>query len=346
MIGGTGNNVVFNQSGCSPTPSWSCQSNYLFHCSCNSDADCADGLFCNGVETCVNLFCNEALDPCLMQGLVCDEANSQCDCNDFGDCIDNDVCTFDSCPTNDQCVSMTYPHGDVVGPNGSCGPDGSVTQKDVDAIKDVVFGGTVPAGCSILNFDIQRDCELCQTDGKVTVFDWWAAIDAAFGSPQCCGSGGSGSTPPGSPILILDPTPVYATPGGPVIAWIVDVHIYGYNAVGGYQVALDITGAQAGDVQVTQFYTDDTKPTYVFAKTASGDRAEAFDTPTLHMMAAKHVGSANMRSYLTSIRVEPAPGAATPITVTVGTTSNSIFNDPTDECAQVPAGDQTILTFD
>ncbi|MCP4591508.1 MAG: hypothetical protein GY842_12250, partial [bacterium] len=44
--------------------------------SCTVNGDCDDGLFCNGVETCVNLICQPGTDPCPSQN--CDEITDQC----------------------------------------------------------------------------------------------------------------------------------------------------------------------------------------------------------------------------------------------------------------------------
>ncbi|RME36399.1 MAG: hypothetical protein D6788_11660, partial [Planctomycetota bacterium] len=43
---------------------------------CFTDADCDDGLFCNGAETCVGGSCQAGSDPC--PGQTCDEVNDTC----------------------------------------------------------------------------------------------------------------------------------------------------------------------------------------------------------------------------------------------------------------------------
>ena len=57
-----------------------------------------------------------------------------------------------------------------------CGPDGVVDDWDVAAVGHA-FSGNIPAGCNVLNFDIQRDCLVCLTDGKVDLTDWLASMD-------------------------------------------------------------------------------------------------------------------------------------------------------------------------
>ncbi len=43
---------------------------------CTIDSECDDGVFCNGAETCVGIFCQAGTDPC--PGQTCDEVNDQC----------------------------------------------------------------------------------------------------------------------------------------------------------------------------------------------------------------------------------------------------------------------------
>ena len=64
------------------------------------------------------------------------------------------------------------------------------------------------------------------------------------------------------------------------------------------------------------------------------------------MMAARHLGGSSMRSYLTSIKVEPVPGASLPITVTMGTTENAFYVKPAVTCFQLATGDEIVLTLD
>jgi hypothetical protein len=94
--------------------------------------DCSDGLFCNGVETCISSVCQDNADPCAPQ-LKCDEAHDRCvtclsdaQCNDglfcngvetcnaaTGACVagtpvncnDGVSCTTDTCnEATDSCV--------------------------------------------------------------------------------------------------------------------------------------------------------------------------------------------------------------------------------------------------
>ena len=55
---------------------------------CETNAECDDGLFCNGAETCVDGVCQDGTNPC-EEGQDCDE--------------DSDVCVVEGCQTDDDC---------------------------------------------------------------------------------------------------------------------------------------------------------------------------------------------------------------------------------------------------
>ena len=83
---------------------------------CDDDGDCADGLFCNGAETCVDHFCQPGTDPCPLQG--CDEVNDVCvPCTGDEDCDDGNACTVDTCVGGvcyNECPStvLAYPYAE------------------------------------------------------------------------------------------------------------------------------------------------------------------------------------------------------------------------------------------
>lgn len=60
---------------------------------CSIDADCDDTVFCNGTENCANGTCRSAGDPCVGQGLTCNEASRACVCLIDTDCDDGLFCT-------------------------------------------------------------------------------------------------------------------------------------------------------------------------------------------------------------------------------------------------------------
>jgi len=68
---------------------------------CTSDAECNDGLYCTGAETCVSGTCQSSGDPC-GAGTICDEATDTCDvtvttCGD-GSCGAGEDCN--TCPAD------------------------------------------------------------------------------------------------------------------------------------------------------------------------------------------------------------------------------------------------------
>ncbi|MHC4064590.1 MAG: MSCRAMM family adhesin [Planctomycetota bacterium] len=74
---------------------------------CTDAADCDDGEFCNGPESCEAGTCQSGADPC--SGPMCDEVNDVCaDCLSNADCNDGDACTADTCE-NDSCHFATIP---------------------------------------------------------------------------------------------------------------------------------------------------------------------------------------------------------------------------------------------
>ncbi len=67
---------------------------------CSTDAECDDGLFCTGDETCVSGSCQSAGDPCVA-GETCNDATDACDlptCDSDGACEPGEDCN--NCPTD------------------------------------------------------------------------------------------------------------------------------------------------------------------------------------------------------------------------------------------------------
>ena len=66
---------------------------------CSTNAECDDGLFCNGAETCSGGSCQGGSDPCPGQG--CDEGNNECtSCTLLppgASCTDNAECCSNKC---------------------------------------------------------------------------------------------------------------------------------------------------------------------------------------------------------------------------------------------------------
>ena len=82
--------------------------------SCNNvpnNANCDDGLFCNGAESCsATLGCQTGSDPC--PGLACNETTDACVCDDNGDCDDGLFCNGTEICSGGSCQSGSAPNCD------------------------------------------------------------------------------------------------------------------------------------------------------------------------------------------------------------------------------------------
>jgi len=105
---------------------------------CTTAADCDDGNFCNGAETCVAQECADGTAACTAPE-VCDEAAERCEeCGNEGQaaCSDGDNCTTDACGADGQCTATA-----VACPDEFCNPaDGACVECLVAAdCDDAVF---------------------------------------------------------------------------------------------------------------------------------------------------------------------------------------------------------------
>lgn len=100
---------------------------------CTTDADCSDGLFCNGVETCTATGCAAGSAPCSDNNVcdgsnVCNEDTDVCDVIPFPGCDDGDNCNgIESCDAAFGCVPGTPP---ACGLDDGCCPDGCNLTND------------------------------------------------------------------------------------------------------------------------------------------------------------------------------------------------------------------------
>lgn len=138
----------------------------------------------------------------------CWEACAGGGCSNDGFCADNDVCTWDSCSggVGGTCSHEPANYGDLVGDEGSCGPDGIVDLFDILAVLDG-FSGLLRGRCTPKNMDIACDrlvgvCASgpCEPDGVVSLADILAVRDAFSNSPAnfcipLCAGEGRGSAP-------------------------------------------------------------------------------------------------------------------------------------------------------
>jgi hypothetical protein len=144
---------------------------------CTSDAQCDDGLFCNGIEWCSGT-CHAGAPPCspddLPCGAECDEEQDACiaRCCTNADCDDGIFCNgAEVCDTGTgACMPGTRPCGEE-GEIGPCGPLCSeeanvcVDPCNADAeCDDVIFcnGAETCDGCSC--HDGAPPCENCSEE--------------------------------------------------------------------------------------------------------------------------------------------------------------------------------------
>ena len=118
-------------------------------CECLGDADCDDGIFCNGSERC-NVYgeCSSGANRC--PGQHCDETADEClECEVDGDCSDGKPCTLDECVggmcRNEESDQDRDSIGDCddlcpTDPNksqpGTCGCGVSDRDSDSDGVSD------------------------------------------------------------------------------------------------------------------------------------------------------------------------------------------------------------------
>lgn len=73
---------------------------------CLSDEDCEDGVYCNGLETCVNFQCVPGIEPCC----DCIEEFQGCgECCDNDDCDDGLFCNGEESCVNFMCIDGSNP---------------------------------------------------------------------------------------------------------------------------------------------------------------------------------------------------------------------------------------------
>lgn len=100
---------------------------------CTSDAECADGNFCNGMETCVGGECREGFFPCAA-GLGCHEATDTCGpCQTNDECDDGRFCNGSETCTGGECMPGAFPCAAGQGcheGDDACGPCDDDSQCD------------------------------------------------------------------------------------------------------------------------------------------------------------------------------------------------------------------------
>jgi hypothetical protein len=106
---------------------------YIVAVPCTNDPECDDGLYCTGVETCVDGACQSSGDPCTPLGLVCDETTDTCKCDDNADCDDGLFCNgAETCVAGDCEDGVDpCPGQECDEDNDECVPDAGVARLDI-----------------------------------------------------------------------------------------------------------------------------------------------------------------------------------------------------------------------
>lgn len=147
---------------------------------CNSTADCDDGLFCNGAETCdSDGECVSGTAPCDVA--LCSEADTSCEsptaCVANVDCDDGLFCNgAETCDSNSTCATGTEPCGateSCVEDRATCIPDrdGDGIADDDDNCPDAGNAGQVDTdedsvGDAFDNCLVDANPEQIDTDGN------------------------------------------------------------------------------------------------------------------------------------------------------------------------------------
>ncbi|MFH1111060.1 MAG: hypothetical protein V1790_17970 [Planctomycetota bacterium] len=151
---------------------------------CTTNAQCDDGLYCNGAETCANGTCAAGTSPCA-QGVTCDETANTCaaaGCGSDADCAEGEFCDTQTgeCVVNVNLYeTVEFDHGFHQGVSdcGTCHHDGAgFSTCDTCHDRDAVVGGipvlqdamhNVDTGCWACHDDTTvdglRDCRVCHT---------------------------------------------------------------------------------------------------------------------------------------------------------------------------------------
>jgi len=143
---------------------------------CTTDADCDDGRFCTGVETCVNGVCGSSGDPC--PGEVCDEVVDLCVpplCNNDGTCSGDEDC--DNCPSD--CFAAS---------GGVCGNDVCEISSGENCVN-------CPQDCNGVQSGKPANRYCCGTGGQNPV---------ACNDSRCTGAGNQCTNAPGTPSCCGD----------------------------------------------------------------------------------------------------------------------------------------------
>ncbi len=131
---------------------------------CTTDAECADGLFCNGIEHCVNGACVAGNPRCPDDGLFCDGTES---CNETTDSCHS---SGNPCPIGQACDENTNTCGapDLVETSVSNPPANAVLGDKFDITDTVKNQGVGTGGPSTTRYYLSLDAVKSSTDKVLT----------------------------------------------------------------------------------------------------------------------------------------------------------------------------------
>lgn len=185
---------------------------------CFVNADCDDGIFCNGPEFCVGGFCEFEVAPCA--GLICDEDAGEClECVSNDDCDDSNLCTVDVCSV-DGCLNtlISCPQGLACAPaTGAC---------DIE-MNTLIFENGVGGYTGTSDTYIQASSPDAN-NGQETTLEW----------------DGSDGDPPGTTYLLVRFDEIFGTadhqipPGAPVLSAALIYNVGGDSGAAGQSAVL------------------------------------------------------------------------------------------------------------
>ena len=137
---------------------------------CNGNADCDNGLFCDGAETCVEGNCQAGTPPdcddevpCTVD--TCDEVANTCVYapND-GNCDDNNLCTDDNCDPSEGCIYTLINFTCTACFKGKCDGKCSPSEKGsdcADCAPSSCSSTPPPPSCGAWNAKCSTDADCC-----------------------------------------------------------------------------------------------------------------------------------------------------------------------------------------
>jgi hypothetical protein len=183
---------------------------------CQSDADCDDGQWCNGMETCIDGTCQPGASPC--PGLPCNEVHDVCNqCTTDVECDDGVFCNGAERCVDNQCVAGVAPCGDT------CEHCNEALDACVWCMFDLDSSGFIGpgdfaffAGCFGQAYGPGAACRVCNFDGDPDGFVGpgdFAGFAGCFGGscgtcPNCWATGQRPARLRSGPRVIVRLVPV------------------------------------------------------------------------------------------------------------------------------------------